>query len=134
MIVAHPPTDEPIIAGLCAALNRAVAAKFYVALDNAQGVSGFHAQGATLKSAKAEARAHLHRYSCWQRARVYDCERGIQTKLHTTLTNNKPTKAEYRCKNCGKPERVRFIGGVRYSNVSPRLRLCADCINAQIQP
>ena len=87
MIVAYPPTEDPVIVSLCAALNKAVAAKFYVALANAQGGSGFYAEGTTLKAAKAEARAHLRRYPSWERAIIYECQRGITTMRCATLIN-----------------------------------------------
>ena len=87
MIVTYPPTEDPVIVSLCAALNKAVAAKFYVALANGQGGSGFYAEGTTLRAAKAEARAHLRCYPSWERAIIYECQRGITTMRCATLTN-----------------------------------------------
>ena len=87
MIIAYPPTEDPVIVSLCAALNKAVAARFYVGLANAQGGSGFYAEGTTLRAAKAEARAHLRRYPSWERAIIYECQRGITTMRCATLIN-----------------------------------------------
>ena len=38
-----------------------------------------------------------------------------------------------RCRQCHAPERIRCIGGIRLSNLSPHLGLCARCINQELK-
>jgi hypothetical protein len=38
-----------------------------------------------------------------------------------------------RCRSCHRPERIRSLGGLRLSNISPHLGLCAQCINTTIE-
>lgn len=78
MIIAYPPTDDPVIVGLVASLNKAVKAKFYVALSNAEAGSGFYCHAGTLKEARAAARAHLKKYPTWDRAVIYTSNHGEQ--------------------------------------------------------
>ena len=40
-----------------------------------------------------------------------------------------PRKPGRRCRACRRPERIRSIGGIRLSNISPHVGLCARCIN-----
>jgi hypothetical protein len=42
-------------------------------------------------------------------------------------------KPGHRCRACHRPERIRSIGGVRLSNMSPHLGLCARCINTALK-
>jgi len=41
----------------------------------------------------------------------------------------RPRKPKRRCKICRRPERVGSIGGIRFSDIPPRLDICAQCIN-----
>jgi hypothetical protein len=75
-ITAYPPTNDPLIVGLCARLTKAVNAKFYVALANPVGASGFYCQAMTLAKARKEARAHLKKYPSWESARLYHADGG----------------------------------------------------------
>jgi hypothetical protein len=36
------------------------------------------------------------------------------------------------CQACGQPERVTDLGGVKYSNISPNLGVCNNCINREL--
>jgi hypothetical protein len=38
-----------------------------------------------------------------------------------------------RCRSCHRPERIRSLGGLRLSNISPHLGLCAQCIKASMK-
>ena len=44
-----------------------------------------------------------------------------------------PRKPGRRCRACRRPERLRSIGGIRLSNISPHLGLCARCINTAMK-
>ena len=44
-----------------------------------------------------------------------------------------PRKPGRRCRACRQPERIRSIGGIRLSNISPQLGLCARCINTAMK-
>lgn len=37
------------------------------------------------------------------------------------------------CCECGKPERIVDCGGVKYTNTSPYIGACADCLNKAMQ-
>jgi hypothetical protein len=38
-----------------------------------------------------------------------------------------------RCRSCHRPERIRSICGLRLSNISPHLGLCAQCIKTSMK-
>lgn len=95
MIRATPPTDCPVITGLVAHLNKCVEAKFYVDLyardirgDGPSG-SGFFAEATDAKAARAEARGHLRKYPVWDRATLYEADRGERGRRLATFTNRK---------------------------------------------
>ena len=44
-----------------------------------------------------------------------------------------PSKPGRRCRACRRPERIHSIGGIRLSNISPHLGLCARCINTAMK-
>jgi len=52
------------------------------------------------------------------------------TENGVTTHRRKPGR---RCRNCHRPERIQSLGGVRLSNISPHLGLCAWCINTALK-
>lgn len=81
MIVAYPPSDEPVICDLVRHLNECAKAKYYIKLGNRTATSGFYAKATTLKAAKAEARNHLRRCRTWVTADIWSV-RHLQTETH----------------------------------------------------
>jgi hypothetical protein len=45
----------------------------------------------------------------------------------------RPNRSKRRCRMCRQPERVRSIGGIRFSNITQHLGLCAQCINNSLK-
>lgn len=43
------------------------------------------------------------------------------------------SKPGRRCRACRRPERIHSIGGIRLSNISSQLGLCARCINTAMK-
>lgn len=69
-------------------------------------------------------------------AQIVHGPRNIRVTCDNT-TGDKATKprrkAGRRCRACHRPERIRSLGGVRLSNISPHLGLCARCINPALK-
>jgi hypothetical protein len=64
-------------------------------------------------------------------AQIIDGPQRLRVTGRPASNSSKTVQPRRRCERCGQLERVRVIGGIRYSNMA--FGLCAKCLNATLK-